>query len=233
MKTIHINKDTHPNMSEYFIPNFPCYTIDRNLVVRSYAVPGPPAVLKIHHNHNGGEEYNLWTRDKDNNRVKKSFHPLRLFMCAVCQIDPVENTLSSFKLDENGHYILKFKNNKTPMGRKQSGYMDKDWQIANAVRGIEHMQALIHAADSDDWGRVMELMHDYKELVIDTVCYKCRCSRSDAEEAFYETLEHIVSRMRREHLCVYNFKGWLMKMAPISYIKARKAMRGDNNKMKN
>lgn len=205
------------------IPGMEAYTIDAEMVVRSYKRPGSPSILCCKLNHHGGYEYNLWCMDEHGLRQKKSFNPLRLYLCACSGLDPRETTLDSFEFDENGLPVAVKMQVKDKMKCKpgkvittsayRKGMTDKEKQLALAARSEYEIKVLKKAVETDDYKELMEIMWSYKNLVIGMLYVKYLIRKNRAEELFSIAVEHVTTRIKRDHHVVRNLLWTLIHTA--------------------
>lgn len=196
------------------IPGLEAYTIDAEMVVRSYKSPGSPRVLCCKLNKHGGYEYNLWCADENGLRQKKSFSPLRLYLCACSGLDPRETTIDSFEFDEHGVPVaakMKVTDNvKRKPGKVittnvyRKGMTDKEKQLALAARCEYEIKVLQKAIETDDYKELMEIMWSYRQLVIGMLYVKYLIRSKRAEELFSIAVEHVTTRIKRDHVVVRN-----------------------------
>lgn len=205
------------------IPGMEAYTIDAEMVVRSYKRPGSPRQMNCKLNKHGGYEYNLWCVDANGLRQKMSFSPLRLYLCACSGLDSRATTLDSFEYDENGLPIAVKMQVKDKMKRKpgkvittsayRKGMTDKEKQLALAARSEYEIKALQRAVDTEDYKELMEIMWSYKQLVVGMLYVRHFIRRQRAEELFSIAVEHITTRIKRDHMVVRNILWTLIHCA--------------------
>lgn len=210
------------------IPGMEAYTIDAEMVVRSYKRPGSPRVMCCKLNKHGGYEYNLWCFDDNGLRQKTSFSPLRLYLCACSGLDPRETTLDSFEFDEHGHPIAANVKVTDRMKRKpgkvitanalRKGMTDKEKQLAFAARTEYEIKALQKAVASEDFTELMEIMWSYKQLVIGMLYVRYGIRKQRAEELFSIAVDHIATRIKRDHSVYRNLLWSLITTAHLAKI---------------
>lgn len=196
------------------IPGIEAYTIDAEMVVRSYKAPGSPHVMYCKKNKHGGYEYNLWCTDNNGFRQKFSFSPLRLYLCACAGLDPRVTTLDNFEFDESGNPVAVNMRVKDKVKRKpgklittnilRKGMTDKERQLALAARSEYEIKVLQKAVATEDYKELMEIMWSYKSLVIGMLYVKWGIRSNRAEELFSIAVEHTTTRIKRDHVVVRN-----------------------------
>lgn len=208
------------------IPGMEAYTIDGEMVVRSYKRPGNPLVMYCKQNKHGGYEYNLWCTDDNGFREKVSFTPLRLYLCACSGLDPRETTIDCFEFDDDGNPVvakLKVKDKTKRRPGKvitsnfyRKGMSDTDKQLTLAARTRYEVRILQKCVSSDDYTELMEIMWSYKKLVVSMLYVRYRIRAQKAEELFSIAVEHITQRIKRDHIVVRNILWSLIHCAHIA-----------------
>lgn len=206
---------------EIEVPGFNMYTIDDNMVLRSYKTPGSPRVLNPKANHHGGYEYNLWHIDENGLRKKRSFSPLRLYLCACAGLNPISTTLDDFEYDESGNVKAVSLRTRKGLQHKPGNIItsavyrrqltDKERQQARAARQEAELKALQKAIASDDYSEVLTMLWSYRQLVCSVMYVRFRISRSRAEELFSVAMEHVVRKFRKDCVVCSNFMGMIIK----------------------
>lgn len=215
----HIEKQLY----EIPIPGMEAYTIDGEMVLRSYKRPGPPAILLCRQNKHGGHEYNLWCIDENGLRQKKSFSPLRLYLCACAGLDPRVATLDSFEYDEQGFPVavkMKVKDKLKRMPGKvittnayRKTMTDKEKQMVVAARSMHELQVLQSCIETEDYSELMEIMWSYKTLVISMLYVRYGIRTARAKELYSIAVEHLIQRIKRDHVVIRNILWGLIHTA--------------------
>lgn len=196
------------------IPGMEAYTIDAEMIVRSYKRPGSPSIIRVRVKKHGGCEYNLWCTNEYGLREKMSFTPLRLYMCACAGLDPRITTLEDFEFDKNGTPITaKLRTRKSIKNKpgkiiSASAYRkemtDKERQLALMARTEYEIKILQKAVETENYEELMKVMWAYRKIVIAMLFFKWGIRSKRAEELFSIAVEHITQRIKRDHIVIRN-----------------------------
>lgn len=196
------------------IPGMEAYTIDAEMIVRSYKKPGSPYIIRARVKKHGGCEYNLWCTNEYGLREKMSFTPLRLYMCACSGLDPRITILDDFEYDKDGNPIVaKFRTRKSIKNKPgkiisthayRREMTDKERQLALIARSEYEIKILQKAVETENYEELMKVMWSYKRIVIPMLFVKWGIRSKRTEELFSIAVEHIIQRIKRDHIVIRN-----------------------------
>lgn len=204
---------------EYDIPDFPSYTIDDELVVRSY-YGGQMTFKTPKHHKSGNVYYNLYGYDERGIRSKYTFTPIRLYLCAKAGVSPIDANTNDFIFD---HDVLLAKypalidgsarqRQTTVEAHKAKAKTPLEKQCAAIHTRIEEQQVMLRAIQTGDQTEILALIATHRASVYDFARQQ-RAGEERAQAVASAVVERTLRCIMQQQVPVANLPNYMLMLA--------------------
>lgn len=209
---------TERGEGEYDIPDFPSYTIDDQLVVRSYY--GGTMSFKTPKSNGGCLYYKLYGYNENGMRDKYTLSAIRLLLCAKAGVSPLQAKQCDF-IFSHDVFQKKFaavwdgsaRQRTTTVENHKAVMVTPEEKQRRAVRKhIDDQQVMLRAIEAHDYTELLGLIQSHRQDVYNFVRSK-HYSDARANEVAAATCERTLNCIAYQKIPVANLPAYMCKLA--------------------